>query len=116
MIKCSYKLNDVYVDGYGYEHYISNKELLIEKCCNLEVGEGFDWNEFDDGEVLTSYRVDKIEWHDSVVILIGGYGGFTLSCYCESEKCCDKYDITETIKEFFDNRVIDSDEIILISK
>jgi hypothetical protein len=111
-----YKINDVFVDSYGYKHYVSNKDSLIKKCCNLRVGEEFDWNEFDDGEVLTSYRVEKIEWSDSVIILVGGYGGFTLSHCCEDRMYCDEYDIVEMVDKFFNNRCIVDKEIILISK
>lgn len=87
-----------------------SRESLVNKIINLPISEGFDWNDCDikTGEVLTSYRVEKLNWYDSVIILIGGYGGDTACCCLSdsSSNTCnsdDQDDVTDMVNNFLSN-------------
>lgn len=109
-------------DEFGKPVILGTKETLIERIKGLHVNESFDWNEIEQesGRVLASYCVKKIEWSDSTLVLIGGYGGDTLSSYLPGESCNsseepeDEANIRSMVEKFFDVRNI-GDEFIFMS-
>lgn len=110
------------VDGYGYSYIVADKAMLINRICDLKPGEGFDWADIDNGNGGTSYRAEKLNWNDSIVVLIGGYGGVTESCYLDDEtfsgtcSSCDTDFIESAVNQFFTTRCIDKTESIFIAK
>lgn len=110
------------VDGYGYSYVVADKQMLIKRICDLKPGEGFDWADIDDDSAGTSYRAEKLKWTDSIIVLIGGYGGETISRYLDDEtfnqvcSSCDVDFIVDAVNQFFFTRCLDNCEAILMSK
>lgn len=48
--------------------------------CELEKGETLELS-VGDSDYKTSHCVEKMEWKDSCLVLMGGYGGETKSCF-----------------------------------
>lgn len=117
----NYKVNDTFKSELDEVFLVANIEMLKNKIMQMKVGDKFDFNELDNGDTGTAYICEKLNWNDSIIILIGGYGGNTFSCYCDSETFLEGNDGDETaidcmLKDFLNTRFIGKDELILISK
>lgn len=109
------------ISEFDEPYIVATKEMLVKRICELKSNEGFDWADVDNDGIGTAYRIDKLNWTDSVMVLIGGYGGITESCYLDDEtfngKCssCDADSIVNAVNQFYIERCIDKSEIILIA-
>lgn len=61
-------------------HLVERKKDLVSMICELEKGETLELS-VGDSDYKTSYCVEKMEWKDSCLVLMGGYGGETKSCF-----------------------------------
>jgi predicted nucleotidyltransferase len=70
--------------------YSQDYDELIDMVFNLDINDGFDWQDKDE-DLYYGYHVEKIIWHDSTVVLIGGYGLPVMLCNLQG----DDYDYGE---------------------
>ena len=94
-----------------------NRSQFIKRIVQLREGTGFDWDSSG-----FSYHVQKVCWKDSCLVLIGGYGGETISCFlpCSTlglpiaEQTEDAIVIEQMVNRFFDDlQNISHDEILV---
>lgn len=86
-----FKIINKLVDSNGNRLYVCND--LADTITNLSVGERIDCYEYDPNENALgsiAHCAEKICWMDSVVVLVGGYGGDVKCCYLPSQSCCQE--------------------------
>ncbi|MDD4565713.1 MAG: hypothetical protein PHE79_09615 [Eubacteriales bacterium] len=103
----------IYKDADGYEWEITDKQGLVDKIWSMPLG-GFDFatgkdEEFDIYETI--YRAEQYDFCDSEVVLIGGYGGYTISAYKPTHK-----EIEDLVHQFYNAFSLHRDEFVFIRK
>ncbi len=86
---------------------VKRKKDLVSMICALKEGETLELS-LGDSDYQTSYCVEKMEWKDSCLMMIGGYGGETKCCFLPgasvaSDKSCDSTDhdvVKQLVHEF----------------
>lgn len=107
-------IGQTYKDNDGYEWDITDSKGLAEKIFRLQPNEGFDFTtgkdeEFDIYE--TNYRAEQVDFYDSEIVLLGGYGGYTLSVNKPTY-----VEVLKLVHDFYNAFSLHRDEFVFISK
>jgi len=81
------------------------KEELVKLIINLPMNEVLDFAErlsFDETEGENWFAIQKINWLDCEIVLIGGYQQYT-ECLDITSACYENYEINEMLVDFIDN-------------
>ena len=106
------------ITEYNEKYKIQNKWDLMYCIQQMPEGTSIDFSEIENietGELGTAYAVEKMRWTDSLVVLIGGYGGDTLCASLWGTSDEDNYEIERKVDDFFYLRCMDDYELIAIA-